>query len=133
MSGTSIEDILSQICFYLHSIDSEPKLNNLVDLVKQLESDQDTARLLKECRELRDNVIAFKVREVNKRIAGNNKMIASVRLSGQGVKFELACLEGLYVQSTQLQNKLTTYRRLDLLLLTVISLISDNIKTKGEK
>lgn len=133
MNNPTIEDILSQICFYLHSIDSEPKLHNLVDMVKQLENDKDTYKLLKECKELRDNVIAFKVREVNKRITGNNKMIASVRLSGQGVKFELACLEGLYVQSSQLQNKLTTYRRLDLLLLTVISLLNDKSKNKGEQ
>lgn len=132
MSNPSIEDILSQVCFYLHSIDSEPKLHKLVDMVKQLENDKDTPKLLKECTELRDNVIVFKVKDVNTRIAENNKMICSVRLAAQGVKFELACLEGLYAQAGQLQTKLTTYRKLDLLLLTVISLLNDKSKNKGE-
>lgn len=133
MPNPSIEDILSQVCFYLHSIDSEPKLHKLVDMVKQLESDKDTPRLLKECKELRNNVIVFKVKDTNTRIADNNKMICSVRMAGQGVKFELACLEGLYAQANQLQAKLTTYRRLDLLLLTVISLLNDKSKNKGEQ
>lgn len=125
MRQLNIEQLVSEICIHLHNADTTPQTTTIFDLVRQLESDANTAMLIAECIELRANDISFKIRDTQMRLDECANMISSIRFSNQGTKYELACLDGLYTQSKQFSDKLYMLRKLDLLLLNVVSIMND--------
>ena len=127
MAIANIEDIVSEVCIYLQSDAPDAQTSKIIQLVHRLQSDEDTKTLISECHEIRANVISFKIREIQMRIKECDNLISSVRFSNQGDKYELACLETLYRQAQSHQNKLTTYRKLDYLLLVLTSTIKDTL------
>ena len=127
MAITNIEDIVSEICIYLQSDKPDAQTGKIIKLVNKLQSDENTKVLMTECYEIRANVISFKIRDIQMRIKECENLISSVRFSDQGDKYELACLETLYRQAQSHQNKLTTYRKLDYLLLVLTSTIKDTL------
>ena len=127
MAITKIEDIVSEVCIYLQSDTPDIQTSNIIQIVHQLQSDQNTKQLFNECVALRANVISFKIRDIQMRIKETDNLISSIRFSNQGDKYELACLETLYRQAQTQQNKLCTYRKLDYLLLILTSTIKDTL------
>lgn len=125
MSQHNIKEIISEICLYLHNAENNTRTSKIIDLVRSLSADSNTHRLMEECHDLRCNVISFKIRDVQARINENNNLINSCRFSPIGDKYEVICLETLYIQAKTFNDKLAIYRKLDLLLLTVVSLLKD--------
>lgn len=127
MTIVHIEDIVSEVCIYLQSDKLDAQIDKIIKLVNKLQSDEDTKALMSECHDIRANVISFKIRDIQMRIKECDNLVSSVRFSNQGDKYELACLETLYRQVQSHQNKLTTYRKLDYLLLVLTSTIKDTL------
>ena len=125
MQQLNIEQLVSEICIHLHNANTTPQTTTIFDMVRQLESDANTVTLIAECIELRANDISFKIRDTQMRLDECANMISSIRFSPQGIKYEAACLDSLYTQSKQFSDKLCMLRKLDLLLLNVVSILND--------
>ena len=123
MSHSNIKEIIAEICLYLHDVDNTFSTSKVIDLVRTLSDNADTDKLVDECHELRCNVISFKIREVQTRINENTTFINACRFSNMGDKNEVIQLEVLYTQAKLFNDKLTIYRKLDLLLLQVTTLL----------
>ena len=127
MRTTNIEDIVSEVCIYLQSDNPDTNTDKIIKLINRLQSDSRTHELMSECINLRQNVISFKIRDIQMRIKETDNLIHSVRFSDQGDKYEVACLETLYAQASNMQHKLCTYRKLDYLLLILTSTVRDTL------
>lgn len=125
MSHSNIKEIIAEICLYLHDADNTFTTSKVIDLVRTLSDNADTDKLVDECHELRCNIISFKIRDVQARINENTTLINSCRFSNMSNKNEVIQLEVLYTQAKLFNDKLTIYRKLDLLLLQVTTLLKN--------
>lgn len=125
MSTTIVDDLIAELCIYLHSSEDLSSYNTIVNMVINLESDKRTAVLLQECITLRNDVVSFKIRDIQKRICEIDKLINTTRFCTQGDKYEIACLDALYSQSKQFNSKLSLLYKLDMLLLTITNIVND--------
>lgn len=123
MELKDIDDLVTELLMYLSSTNTDINYLDIVDRLSHCNTDARVDTLIAECIELRQNTISFRIRETQKRIESINKHINQTRFSPLGKQHEYQCLETLYQQSRQQQDRLCLLYKLDYLLLSATKVV----------
>lgn len=126
MSTNNVEDLITEVLMYLHNSNSDHLYDKMIDRVVNLKSDERTQALIDDCTELRKNTLTFHIRDTQKRITDINKLINETRFCNKNMAYEVTCLDALYKQSKQVNDRLCLLHKLDYLLLTVANVVINN-------
>lgn len=121
MTTNSFEDLVAEVCMYLHTLTDSTAYSKIIEYVNNIDSMYGSEHIKTECVSLRENTLTFKIRDTQKRICEIDKFINHTRFNATNINCEITCLDALYVQSRQVSERLRLLYRLDALLLTVIN------------
>lgn len=126
MTTNHVEDLITEVLMYLHNSNSDHLYDKMIDRVVNLKSTERTKILLDDCIDLRENTLSFQIRETQKRVSDITKLINDTRFCAKNKTHEAACLDSLYQQSKQVNERMCLLYKLDYLLLTVTNIVINN-------